>query len=758
MKYYKVIILLVHLLFIYGSYSIKLNSIAISYSNEDQFFTSIVNDFNEYAKANKLDIELDIDVHSSNDTLNLSFEYRKLLKELFNNESSKYDIFFYDVTYTNLYISNFLELNNELPNEYFIWYSTGIGSETCVNNGKWIGFPININYRFLYTNMDLLNKHGQKMPETWDEMINTTKYILEKERDEGNTDLIGYNGFIPDYETNLSSVEEFVYSFRENEDSAFPDYHDNTASKALTKLKQIKDEISSSEIFRANDEETIKRLDSGKAIFLKFWDYPKVNSVYNKTILLGNKKGVSGTSIGGYNMSINKRIPQSHKESTIETFKYIASRKLQKKYLMENHSISGINNLYTDKEVCQIINCDLINSIQSFYHRYDEYYYGLYREMIYKYLYNNGSLEETLHVINGINTFSFVDMNSSDTSTSGYVIFIIVVSSITLIVLSLSLLCNYRLNMFFSFFSTTSWLSILFGNIVIMLSIYPEYNEITSLKCKFKYIILSCGVALNALPVFHVLLTKYATSNKCLEWIKKNKYSFFFIYYIIDLILYGVLLLIDFNVKEYISLTESNFKYCSMNNVIGHIVLCTLVFTKLLLYFGSTILLYLKWNDENSKMEIRLITSDIILNYILIIMLIIVYSLKYTDYKTPFLLNSILIILLALSNYLLLYCSKIVKIYKNKDKIEQMNIRYSLNVMRQSHCHSHSHSQSSSREHSGNVIINTNSFNGCAEPKGMMSKIIQYHYNAGNDTIIENANFSQVETMTSKSFTQPPNE
>jgi len=42
--------------------------------------------------------------------------------------------------------------------------------------------------------MDLLNKYEKEIPKTWDELINTGKFILENERKNGNEDLIGYNG------------------------------------------------------------------------------------------------------------------------------------------------------------------------------------------------------------------------------------------------------------------------------------------------------------------------------------------------------------------------------------------------------------------------------------------------------------------------------------------------------------------------------------------------------------------------------------
>jgi len=41
--------------------------------------------------------------------------------------------------------------------------------------------------------MDLLEKYDKTIPETWDELIETSKYIMDKEKD-NDTDLISFNG------------------------------------------------------------------------------------------------------------------------------------------------------------------------------------------------------------------------------------------------------------------------------------------------------------------------------------------------------------------------------------------------------------------------------------------------------------------------------------------------------------------------------------------------------------------------------------
>jgi len=45
--------------------------------------------------------------------------------------------------------------------------------------------------------MRLLNEYGKDIPKTWDELIDTAKYISKKEQEKGNFDLMLYNGLFP---------------------------------------------------------------------------------------------------------------------------------------------------------------------------------------------------------------------------------------------------------------------------------------------------------------------------------------------------------------------------------------------------------------------------------------------------------------------------------------------------------------------------------------------------------------------------------
>jgi len=42
--------------------------------------------------------------------------------------------------------------------------------------------------------MNYLNKYKKNIPKTWDELMETSKYIINEEKRLNNTSIVGYNG------------------------------------------------------------------------------------------------------------------------------------------------------------------------------------------------------------------------------------------------------------------------------------------------------------------------------------------------------------------------------------------------------------------------------------------------------------------------------------------------------------------------------------------------------------------------------------
>jgi len=49
----------------------------------------------------------------------------------------------------------------------------------------------------LFSNENFLKKYGKKSPITWDELIETSEYIMKEEKEKYNNKILGYNGLFP---------------------------------------------------------------------------------------------------------------------------------------------------------------------------------------------------------------------------------------------------------------------------------------------------------------------------------------------------------------------------------------------------------------------------------------------------------------------------------------------------------------------------------------------------------------------------------
>eukprot|EP00833_Pecoramyces_ruminatium_P013862 jgi/Orpsp1_1/1187894/evm.model.d7180000061000.1 len=118
-----------------------------------------------------------------------------MVDTLLGKHSKKYDIYFFYSTSTEDYGSHFVNLEQYLSKEHIENFDSIILNKLCLYNNKVVALPVTLDIDALYSNQALLNKYNKNIPKTWDELIETSKYILNEERKvNNNTDLIAYNG------------------------------------------------------------------------------------------------------------------------------------------------------------------------------------------------------------------------------------------------------------------------------------------------------------------------------------------------------------------------------------------------------------------------------------------------------------------------------------------------------------------------------------------------------------------------------------
>jgi len=399
---------------------------------------------------------------------------------------------------------------------------------------------------------------------------------------------------------------------------------------------------------------------------------------YKASTIPGVKEGISGSCICSFNLGINKYIDKENLISTIEAFKFLTSKELQKKLLKKNYTISSISSLYDDEEVCEVIDCELYKSIQyigipkDVGMRYDEYSEKL-ESYLYDFLYGNATAKDSLKKINDITKIYKISVDTKD-SVIG-LISLILISLISVIMLLSSLFLfkeNYK--PFFEYLSFDFWIITILGSIIILYSCYTEYGDLTVVKCHLKYLFLSLGLTLNLVPTLSKLIINFPEENKLSNWINNYSRTFLLIFIMIDIIMNGLAYVFPFDVESNLIDGGENYLYCNMKNIFGIIMIYVVVIYKISVMALMLFLLFVEWNIQKYISDVRIIISTIYIDLLTIIIYIIFVYCHIKNYIINYLIKECIIFIISISNYVFLYGFRLIFAFLNKKNLKQLFI------------------------------------------------------------------------------------
>jgi len=103
-----------------------------SFTEEEAFYYSLFNAFNAYSREKNLDIYLDINILTPDNSTSAINSYGSTIDSLLKRKTTKYDLFFYYASYSNKYGKHLLDLNEYLPQEYI-----NLFEEQILTNSKY---------------------------------------------------------------------------------------------------------------------------------------------------------------------------------------------------------------------------------------------------------------------------------------------------------------------------------------------------------------------------------------------------------------------------------------------------------------------------------------------------------------------------------------------------------------------------------------------------------------------------------------------
>ncbi len=284
----------------------------------------------------------------------------QLIQTILFAKDSSMDLFDADVTWAPIFSSAgwVAPLSKHFSDIELDAYLPGPLNSVTYNDEIW-GIPYRTDAGILYYRKDLLEKYNKPVPETWEELVETSKYIMVRE-----PGMKGLSGSWAQFEGLTCNLMEIVWSYGgevldENGKVII------NSKETLEALKMMDDMISKHRImpdgivnFYSGDARAV--FFAGNSVFLRDWptgwlnsQNPSVSKIVGKVgisdLPKGDPMGRSYSTLGGWQVMVSEY--SKNKEAAIRFAKFRAGLQAQKIGAVNLSHIPALKSLYSDLDV-----------------------------------------------------------------------------------------------------------------------------------------------------------------------------------------------------------------------------------------------------------------------------------------------------------------------------------------------------------------------------------------------------------------------
>jgi trehalose/maltose transport system substrate-binding protein len=294
-------------------------------------------------------------------TPNDASERLALYQQVLSSGSDKIDVFQVEMNQVGLLATHLLDL---AP------YAKGAEKghfPSMLNNslvgGKLVAMPWFIDAGLLYYRKDLLDKHKQEVPQTWEQLKAVAQRIQDAERKAGNDKMWGYVWQGRAYEGLTCNALEWIASYG---GGTIVDEHGkvtvgNPATvKALAMAASWVGTISPTAVLNYSEEEARGPFQNGNAVFLRNWPYawaaaqapdsPVKDKVGVAVLPAGTGEGARHASaLGGQELAVSRH--SRNAALAAELVMYLAGPEVQKERAIKGSYNPTIQVLYQDADI-----------------------------------------------------------------------------------------------------------------------------------------------------------------------------------------------------------------------------------------------------------------------------------------------------------------------------------------------------------------------------------------------------------------------
>ena len=272
--------------------------------------------------------------------------------------ASDIDVYQVDVIWAPQLGSHLVDLKSAMGGEMRDFFPSIVESQTV--DGRLVAVPLFTDAPVLYYREDLLNKYNKRPPQTWQEMTQTAREIMQAERAAGNSKMWGFVFQGNAYEGLTCDALEWIKSHNGGqivEPDGSISVNNANAAKALTLAKSWVNDISPPGVLTYQEEEARGVWQLGEAVFMRNWPYAyslgqsddsKVRGKFNVT-KLPHGGGKSAATLGGWNLAVSKY--SENKDAAVELVKFLTNHDAQKRRAIALTHLPTRPALYDDADV-----------------------------------------------------------------------------------------------------------------------------------------------------------------------------------------------------------------------------------------------------------------------------------------------------------------------------------------------------------------------------------------------------------------------
>jgi len=277
-------------------------------------------------------------------------------------QNADIDVYRTDVIWAPQLADQFLDLSEAAADVAAEHFPSIIESQTV--DGKLVALPFFTDAPALYYRKDLLEKHGAAVPTTWQEMADTAKTVMDKEREGGNANMWGVVFQGNAYEGLTCNALEWVMSNGGGqivEPDGTISINNPQAAESINMVKGWVGTIAPDGVLAYQEEEARGVWQQGNSVFMRNWPYAytlgngddsPIKGKFDVTTLpVGPSGERSAATLGGWNLAVSKY--SRNPDAAIELVKFLASAETQKDNALSLSKLPTIQSLYDDAEIAE---------------------------------------------------------------------------------------------------------------------------------------------------------------------------------------------------------------------------------------------------------------------------------------------------------------------------------------------------------------------------------------------------------------------